>query len=88
MAYPKVTRVPARNPSGYGWKDRGPQCEGEVSDQLKAWAKRCGKRAACSFQASYIVDSKSMCQRHAGMELIRLMLLVEEQVNANDIPKG
>lgn len=67
-----VARMPAANPSRPR-QEREP-CDGEVSDALKKWAKRCNRTPRCSFKASYVIGGKRMCQGHAGKELLRLML--------------
>lgn len=76
-----VTRIPARKPNSR----QGEPCQGEVSEALKKWSARLRKPARCSFRASYVVNGTNMCERHAGKELLRLMLAPQVTIEEAEI---
>jgi hypothetical protein len=66
-----IERLPARKPNS---RQGSEPCDGQVSEPVRKWAERLGRRPRCSFAESYLVRGKKLCERHAGKELISLMI--------------
>ena len=72
MSTPDVRRVNTQYP-------RNTRCQAQIKDSTKRFRDFLKQDYYCMLAAAYSVDGILLCKRHAGEELIRLLVKEKEE---------